>query len=75
MVFPSGKSISDDPSNNQDYENRFETELNERPKLDSPNPISKNTTNEEDNDEIDPKYICYYSDLPSVLNYQEEEDE
>ena len=29
-----GKSISDEPSNNQDYENRYETELNERPKLD-----------------------------------------
>ena len=37
--------------------------------------VEKNITNEEDNDEIDPKYICYYSDLPSVLNYQEEEDE
>ena len=30
---------------------------------------------EETNDEVDPKYICHYSDLPSVLNYQEEEDE
>ena len=29
---------------------------------------------EEDKDEIDPKYICYYSDLPSVLNYQEEDE-
>ena len=38
--------------------------------------VEKNsTTNEEDKDEIDPKYICYYSDLPSVLNYQKEEDE
>ena len=37
--------------------------------------VEKNTINEEDKDEIDPKYICHYSDLPSVLNYQEEEDE
>ena len=37
--------------------------------------VEKNPTNEEDKDEIDPKYICHYSDLPSVLNYQEEEDE
>ena len=37
--------------------------------------VEKNIINEEDIDEIDPKYICYYSDLPSVLNYQEEEDD
>ena len=37
--------------------------------------IKEEITKEENNDEIDPKYICYYSDLPSVLNYQEEEDE
>ena len=43
----SGKSISEDPSSNQDYENRYETELNERPKLDSPSPISKNTSTED----------------------------
>ena len=30
---------------------------------------------EETNDEVDPKYICYYSNLPSVLNYQEEDDD
>ncbi len=34
--FKNGNSISDDPSNNQDYENRYETEVNERPKLDTP---------------------------------------
>ena len=37
--------------------------------------IKEEITKEENNDEIDPKYICYYSNLPSVLNYQEEEDE
>ena len=36
-----GNLVSDDPSSNQDYENRFETDLNERPKLDSPNSNSK----------------------------------
>ena len=30
---------------------------------------------EENNNEVDPKYICYYSNLPSVLNYQEEEND
>ena len=29
---------------------------------------------EENNNEVDPKYICYYSNLPSVLNYQEEDN-
>ena len=30
---------------------------------------------EENNNEVDPKYICYYSNLTSVLNYQEEDDD
>merc|ERR1711998_155805 len=40
------------PQKNQDYENRYETEFNERPKLDSPTPISKNTSNEDFDDYI-----------------------
>ena len=31
--FKNGSSISDDPSNNQDYENRYETEVKERQNL------------------------------------------
>ena len=58
----SGKSISDDPSNNQDYENRYETELNERPKLDSPSPISKNTSTEDFDD-----YISNLASRPETL--------
>ena len=34
--------------------------------------VEKDKNNEEDSNEIDPKYICYYSGLPSILNYQEE---
>ena len=37
--------------------------------------LEEEIVEEENNDEIDPKYICYYSNLPSVLNYQEEDDE
>ena len=58
----SGKSISDDPSNSQDYENRYETELNERPKLDSPSPISKNTSTEDFDD-----YISNLASRPETL--------
>lgn len=58
----SGKSISEDPSSNQDYENRYETELNERPKLDSPSPISKNTSTEDFDD-----YISNLASRPETL--------
>ena len=38
-----GISINDDPASSSDYENRFEADLADRPKLDSPtNSISKN---------------------------------
>jgi hypothetical protein len=37
--------------------------------------IKEEITKEENNDEVDPKYICYYSNLPSVLNYQEDDDD
>ena len=37
--------------------------------------LEEEIVEEENNDEVDPKYICYYSNLPSVLNYQEEDDE
>ena len=37
--------------------------------------IKEEIVEEENNDEVDPKYICYYSNLPSVLNYQEEDDD
>ena len=57
-----GKSISEDPSSNQDYENRYETELNERPKLDSPSPISKNTSTEDFDD-----YISNLASRPETL--------
>ena len=36
--------------------------------------VEESTINKEDKDEIDPKYICHYSDLPSILNYQEEDE-
>ena len=57
-----GKSLSEDPSSNQDYENRYETELNERPKLDSPSPISKNTSAEDFDD-----YISNLASRPETL--------
>ena len=37
--------------------------------------LEEEIVEEEYNDEVDPKYICYYSNLPSVLNYQEEDDD
>ena len=37
--------------------------------------LEEEIVEEENNDEVDPKYICYYSNLPSVLNYQEEDDD
>ena len=37
--------------------------------------LEEEIVEEENNDEFDPKYICYYSNLPSVLNYQEEDDD
>ena len=37
--------------------------------------LEEEIVEEENNDEVDPKYICYYSNLPSVLNYQEENDD
>ena len=37
--------------------------------------IKEEIVEEENNNEVDPKYICYYSNLPSVLNYQEENDD
>ena len=37
--------------------------------------LEEEIVEEENNDEVDPKYICYYSNLPSVLNYQEDDDE
>ena len=36
--------------------------------------VEEKIVEEEDNNEVDPKYICYYSNLPSVLNYQEEDN-
>ena len=48
-----GNSISDDPSNNQDYENRYETEVNERPKLDTPGTNLNKVTPEDFDDYID----------------------
>ena len=36
--------------------------------------VEESTINKEDKDEIDPKYIWHYSNLPSVLNYQEEDE-
>ena len=49
-------------SKSQDYENRYETELNERPKLDSPSPISKNTSTEDFDD-----YISNLASRPETL--------
>ena len=37
--------------------------------------LEEEIVEEENIDEVDPKYICYYSNLPSVLNYQEEDDD
>ena len=37
--------------------------------------IKEEIVEEENNNEVDPKYICYYSNLHSVLNYQEENDD
>ena len=37
--------------------------------------LEEEIVEEENNDEVYPKYICYYSNLPSVLNYQEEDDD
>ena len=51
--FKNGNSISDDPSNNQDYENRYETEVNERPKLDTPGTNLNKVTPEDFDDYID----------------------
>ena len=57
-----GSSISDDPSNNQDYENRFETEISERPKLDTPsNNLNKVTTEDFDD------YISNLANKPETL--------
>ena len=36
--------------------------------------VEESTINKEDKDEIDPKYICHDSNLPSILNYQEEDE-
>ena len=55
-----GKSLSEDPSSSQDYENRYETELNERPKLDSPN--SKNISSDDFDD-----YISNLANRPETL--------
>ena len=57
-----GKSLSDDPSNNQDYENRYETELSERPKLDSPTPNTKNISSDDFDD-----YISNLANRPETL--------
>jgi len=56
-----GSSISDDPSNNQDYENRFETEISERPKLDTPSNLNKVTTDDFDD------YISNLANKPETL--------
>ena len=45
--FANGKSIQDDPGNKNDYENRFDTDIHDRPKLDNPSTI-KNSINNED---------------------------
>ena len=37
--------------------------------------IKEEIVEEENNNEVAHKYICYYSNLPSVLNYQEENDD
>ena len=37
--------------------------------------IKEEIVEEKNNNEVDPKYICYYSNLPSVLNYQEKDDD
>ena len=57
-----GKSLSDDPSNNQDYENRYETELSDRPKLDSPTPNIKNIPSDDFDD-----YISNLANRPETL--------
>ena len=57
-----GKSLTDDPSNNQDYENRYETELSERPKLDSPTPNTKNISSDDFDD-----YISNLANRPETL--------
>jgi len=57
-----GNLVSDDPSSNQDYENRFETDLNERPKLDSPNSNSKNVVSDDFDD-----YISSLANRPETL--------
>ena len=57
-----GKSLSDDPSINQDYENRYETELSERPKLDSPTPNTKNISSDDFDD-----YISNLANRPETL--------
>jgi len=56
-----GSSISDDPSNNQDYENRFETEISERPKLDTPSNLNKVSTDDFDD------YISNLANKPETL--------
>ena len=60
--FKNGNSISDDPSNNQDYENRYETEVNERPKLDTPG-TNLNKVSPEDFDD----YIDNLANKPETL--------
>jgi len=57
-----GNVVSDDPSSNQDYENRFETDLNERPKLDSPSSNSKNVASDDFDD-----YISSLANRPETL--------
>jgi len=57
-----GNVVSDDPSSNQDYENRFEADLNERPKLDSPSSNSKNVASDDFDD-----YISNLANRPETL--------
>ena len=57
-----GSSISAAPSNNQDYENRFETEITESPKLDTPSSnLNKVTTDDFDD------YISNLANKPETL--------
>ena len=46
----SGESIKDDPSSISDYENRYDADLADRPKLDSPKSSSSSLSNEDYND-------------------------
>ena len=60
--FKNGNSITEAPGKNQDYENRYETEINERPKLVTPG-TKINRVSPEDFDD----YVNNLANKPETL--------